>query len=135
MKPRSGLKHTVLVVDDEPCTRHLMKLLLENLGFLVQEANFGLEAIQKAKESMPDIMIFDLKQANRQGFAIYKPNEDKTAVTPIALLNAHTHWSVFTKLLSENATKYIPKPISSIELGSVFRDLVGRNDTAVSISA
>ena len=123
MKPRSVPKRSILVVDDEPCTRHLMKLLLENLGFLVHEANCGLDALQKAKASNPDVMIFDLKQANGQGFAILKPNKsDQTAVTPIALLNGETHWSVFTKLMPNKSTQYIPKPISVLELGSIFKD-------------
>lgn len=130
MKPRSMTKRSILVVDDEPNTRHLMRLLLENLGFLVHEANFGLDALQKAKASKPDVMIFDLKQSKGQGFAIFKPSGvDLTAVTPIALLSGQTHWSVFTKLLPSQTTRYVPKPISSIELGAIFKEFIG--ETAV----
>ncbi len=125
MKRRSIPKHSILVVDDEQGTRHLLKVLLENLGFLVHEANCGLDAVKKAKEANPDMLIFDLKQEHCQGFAILKPTvEEEDAVTPLALLNGQTHWSVFTKLMPTQSTKYIPKPISSLELGSIFQELL-----------
>lgn len=135
MKPTTDSttpQRTVLVVDDEPCTRHLLKLLCENLGYLVQEADFGLDAMQKAKQSKPDVLIFDLKQANGQGFAIFRPEEaSETAVTSLALLNQQTHWSVFTKLLKGSAMRYVPKPISSIDLGSAVQAFFAGGETAV----
>ncbi|MEM7332240.1 MAG: response regulator [Chloroflexota bacterium] len=124
MRTRSVPKQSILVVDDEQGTRHLLKILLENLGYLVHEANCGLDAVKKAKEANPDMMIFDLKQENCQGFAILKPTEERRSIMPLALLNGQTHWSVFTKLLPNQTTRYIPKPISSLELGSVFQEFL-----------
>ena len=47
---------SVLIVDDEPMTQDLLRLMLEPAGFRVTGADHGLEALQKVQEQKPDIL-------------------------------------------------------------------------------
>lgn len=126
------MNRSILVVDDEPATRYLMRLLLENLGYLVYEANFGLDALQQLRNNRPDLMIFDVKQENSSGFAVCQANSP-TALTnlPIVLLTAKTHWAVFSEILHDTFMHYIPKPITSKGLNDLFSTLLEGSPTAV----
>ena len=94
------MKQSILVIDDEPSTRYLLRILLESVGFAVQEADFGLDALNKINETQPDVMIFDVMQKDGSGFAVCKPTDGhKTAVLPIVMLTAKTQWNVFTEIV------------------------------------
>jgi CheY-like chemotaxis protein len=50
----------VLVVDDEPSIRSLLSELLQDVGYTVEEAANGLEALRKVQSAPPDVVILDL---------------------------------------------------------------------------
>lgn len=111
------MKQSILVIDDEPSTRYLLRILLESIGFAVQEADFGLDALNKINETQPDVMIFDVMQKDGSGFAVCKLTEGhKTAVLPIVMLTAKTQWNVFTEIMKGMVTHYLPKPVVGKEL-------------------
>ena len=87
--PAGKLKKTVLVVDDEPTIREYLRQELEPEGYLVQEAENGLEAISKAKELMPDLVILDVMMPLMNGFdaAAVLKNDPKTMKIPIVILS------------------------------------------------
>jgi len=119
------MKQSILVIDDEPATRYLLRILLESMGFTVQEADFGLDALQKLRETQPDVMIFDVMQKDGSGFAVCKPTGGhKTAVLPIVMLTAQTQWSVFTEIVKGMVTHYLPKPVVGKELVESIQDVI-----------
>ncbi|KAA3664521.1 MAG: response regulator [Chloroflexi bacterium] len=119
------MKQSILVIDDEPSTRYLLRILLESVGFSVQEANFGLDALNKINETQPDVMIFDVVQENGSGFAVCKPTDgQKTAVLPIVMLTAKTQWNVFTEIVRGMVTHYLPKPVVGKELVESIQDVI-----------
>ncbi|MDH7502840.1 MAG: response regulator [Verrucomicrobiota bacterium] len=65
--PRS---RTVLVVDDMAETRYQLRVLLRSKGFEVLEAADGSEALKKAHEAMPDLIISDILMPSMDGFAL-----------------------------------------------------------------
>ena len=125
------MKQSILVVDDEPSTRYLLRVLLESMGFAVQEADYGLDALNKIKENEPDVMIFDVKQQNDAGFAVCKPTAgEKTAVLPIVMLTAKTQWSVFTEIVRGMSTHYLPKPVVGKELVESIQSVINNSLSA-----
>lgn len=112
------MTHSVLVVDDEPMARTLLRLMLVRAGFEVLEAADGPEALTKVKEQIPDIMILDVMMPGLDGFAVCEAlrKEEETADLPIIMLSAKTDSVSVRKGLRAGASQYLTKPISQEEL-------------------
>jgi DNA-binding response OmpR family regulator len=112
------LTHSVLVVDDEPMARTLLRLMLVRAGFEVLEAADGQEALNKVKEQLPDIMILDVMMPGIDGFAVCEAlrQEEATLELPVIMLSAKTDSVSVRRGLRAGATKYLTKPVSQEEL-------------------
>ncbi|MCA9959640.1 MAG: response regulator [Chloroflexota bacterium] len=112
------MPQSVLVVDDEPMARTLLRLMLVRAGFNVVEAEDGFDALAKVKKNRPDIILLDVMMPGIDGFAVCESlrNEADTASLPIIMLSAKTDLSSISKGLRVGATKYLTKPISPDEL-------------------
>lgn len=112
------MTHSVLVVDDEPMARTLLRLMLVRAGFEVLEAADGQEALAKVKEQLPDIMILDVMMPGMDGFTVCENlrKEEKTSELPVIMLSAKTDSSSVRKGLRAGATKYLTKPVSQEDL-------------------
>ena len=81
---------TVLVVDDYPVVTDFLESMLIHRGFKILKAFGGEEAIQKAREVQPDVIVLDLAMPYVSGYEVaerLKKNE-KTASIPIIVLTA-----------------------------------------------
>lgn len=116
----------VLVVDDEEMTRKLLRLMLERDGFVIVEAEDGLEALEIINREMPDIIIMDVMMPNMDGFSACQALRSKpeTAEIPIILLSARAQAEAIRAGLSAGANRYMTKPISKPELVQTIRDLL-----------
>ena len=61
-------KRLILVVDDEPRMRKFMQMNLELEGFGVAEASNGLEALERTREDLPDLVVLDVMMPEMDGF-------------------------------------------------------------------
>jgi len=80
----------VLVVDDHPDDRKLLRRLLEGAGYFVAEASGGADAIVKIHEEPPDLIILDLMMPEVDGFAVLenlKENEETRSI-PVVVVTA-----------------------------------------------
>src|SRR3954447_1613367 len=64
----SPFRYRVLLVDDEPAVRRLGSALLESEGYEVLSAEDGFDGLAALKQSLPDIIISDLRMPNMNGF-------------------------------------------------------------------
>ncbi|MFW5941057.1 MAG: response regulator [Chloroflexota bacterium] len=117
---------SVLVVDDEPMARTLLRLMLVRAGFDVVEAEDGFDALEKLKNSSPDVMILDVMMPGIDGFSVCKAvrGDSMTAELPIIMLSAKTDLESVNKGLRVGADKYLTKPISPEELTRQVRDVL-----------
>jgi len=119
----------VLVTDDEPITRMLVKLLLEQDGFEVLEASNGRQAVDIAIRERPDLLLIDLHMPTMDGYeAIAHLRRDFTLSTlPIVVLTAEEGPGVEERVLQLGADDYLLKPFDPAVLRSrvhaVFRRL------------
>jgi type IV pilus assembly protein PilB len=119
----------VLVTDDEPITRMLVKLLLERENFEVLEAPNGKLAVDIATRERPDLMIIDLNMPEMDGYeAIGRLRRDVTMATlPIIVLTSEEGPGIERRVLELGADDYILKPFDPAVLLSrvngVFRRL------------
>ncbi|MDZ7578543.1 MAG: response regulator [Candidatus Nanopelagicales bacterium] len=103
---------TVLVVDDEPSVRSLLRDVLELDGYDVIEAADGEEALRQIARSLPDFVILDIMMPGMSGLDVLRRLRVEHTVTdlPIMLLTAatddETTWAGWTA----GASVFIPKP-------------------------
>lgn len=119
-----GLTQSVLIVDDEPMARTLLRLMLVRAGFNVSEAEDGYDALEKVKKSRPDIILLDVMMPGLDGFSVCQTlrGEEKTAALPIIMLSAKTDLDSINQGLRVGATKYLTKPISPEDLTHHVRE-------------
>src|ERR1051326_9446865 len=104
----------VLVADDKPTSRELIRTVLEQIGFEVIEAGDGAEAVRHAHQHLPDLIGLDLHMPELDGFGVLKTlrGEARFAATPIVALTASAMQGDRERALTAGFTSYIAKPIS-----------------------
>ncbi|WP_225410109.1 response regulator [Stigmatella hybrida] len=89
--PGEGLKPLVLVVDDYQDAREMYAEYLEFSGFRVAEAKNGAEALDKAFELLPDVILMDLSLPVIDGWEATRrlKNDERTKTIPVVALTGH----------------------------------------------
>lgn len=111
-----GIK-TILVVDDEPAIRDLLKYNLEREGYQIIEASDGIEGINVALEQKPDIILLDIMLPKLDGLSVCKRIKNSMNI-PIIMLTARSEEIDTILGLELGADDYITKPFSVRELAA-----------------
>ncbi len=114
----------VLVVDDEPDTLELVKLVLESGGFEAILANNGKEAMAQIAIVRPDLVLLDIMMPDMDGWDVFRKMKERDPDIPIAILTAKAQ--NIDKLLGLHVLKaddYITKPFGKNELISKVKKL------------
>jgi two-component system, cell cycle response regulator DivK len=117
---------TVLVVEDDDDSRYVMRLELEQLGYLVSEADNGMKAVEIALREHPDIILMDLTLPEMDGLEAtsrIRADENMHDV-PIIAVTAHSEsdWREEAKASGFNA--YVTKPIDGVWLSELIKGLL-----------
>jgi type IV pilus assembly protein PilB len=126
-RPKAHARRRVLIADDEPITRMLVKLLLEREQFDVLEAANGRQAVEIAVRERPDALLIDLNMPEMDGYeAIARLRRDFTLATlPIVVLTSEEGDGVEHRVLELGADDYMLKPFDPAVLlsrvNAVFR--------------
>ena len=113
----------VLIADDDPDIRMLVRLRLERSGYTVIAANDGLDALELAAGCEPDVAILDVSMPGLSGVEVTRTLRERQATFPIILLTAHAREADVTAGEEAGATAYITKPFSPQELETRVRAL------------
>jgi CheY-like chemotaxis protein len=103
----------ILVVDDEPSIRKLLKVALGNRGFEVVEAEDGLQALGMVAAEHPDLVVLDVMMPGLTGHQVHDRLRQKpeTKDLPILFLSAAgTFEEQHREIASDPSTDYLPKP-------------------------
>ena len=117
---------SVLVVDDEPMARTLLRLMLVRAGFEVHEAEDGYDALEKVQRHLPAVIILDVMMPGLDGFAVCERlrASNDTAHVPVIMLSAKIDLDSVNRGLRAGATKYLTKPVSPEELTRNVNDVL-----------
>ena len=119
----------ILLVDDEASLLETLALNLRNAGYDVVTASDGMEAIERAGEEAPDLVILDLMLPEVDGLTVCRSLRQKSDV-PILILTARTGELDKIVGLESGADDYLTKPFSLGELQARIRALLRRAGTA-----
>jgi len=104
----------ILIAEDRPSSRELIRTVLEGCGYQVCEAADGREAVDVAKRENPDLMIVDLQMPALDGLGVLAElrRESRFADVPIVALTASAMQGDREKALEAGFTEYITKPVN-----------------------
>lgn len=107
----------IMVVDDEPDTVDLVKLVLETEGFLVVPAYSGRECLEKLEAEKPDAVLLDIMMPEMDGWEVFHKIKEKYPDLPVAMLTVRD--KDIDKMVGLHVLKaddYIIKPFGRQEL-------------------
>lgn len=103
----------VLVVEDSEDNRLLVKLLLNRQGMVVDFAENGQVAVERAPGGDYDFVLMDMQMPVMDGYAATRELRDQGLRTPILALTAHAMKEDRARCLSAGCDEYLTKPIDS----------------------
>lgn len=118
--------HQVLVIEDEPEIRHVLRVLLESERFRFIEAATAARADIEARAHKPDLLLVDLGLPDGDGLRVIRRVRTWSPV-PIIVLSARTMEEQKIAALDAGADDYITKPFSAPELMARVRAALRRN--------
>ena len=119
----------VLVVDNEPDTRGLMRAVLEECGATVDEAASAAEALDRLRARRPDVLLTDIAMPAEDGYSLIRKVralDDERTVLPAAAFTAFATAQDRARALLAGFQAHIPKPVEPSELAAVVAALAGR---------
>ncbi len=108
----------ILIVDDDPDTRDIIRLSLDSESYRISEAKTGVEALEKVITHDPDIIVLDIMLPEKSGMEVCKILKESfvTAHVPIIMLTAKQTIDDKIEGLKIGADDYLVKPFDPLEL-------------------
>lgn len=126
----------ILIVDDDIIYREEIRKVMENIGYEVDEAKTGLDAINIINKKLPDLIVLDVILPDIDGFKILnRLKEDiSTKHVPVILLSSIEKAEEKAKGIILGAADFITKPFSAIEFSARIEMLLERTEEEYSAS-
>ncbi|RME85757.1 MAG: DNA-binding response regulator [Caldilineae bacterium] len=118
----------ILVVDDEPRMIKFVQFNLELDGFRVIGAANGLEAVEKVRDELPDLVILDVMMPHMDGFEALQKIREFSDV-PVIMLTVKDEEEDKHTAFSAGADDYLTKPFSPRELGDRVKAVLRRTSS------
>ncbi|MBJ7886405.1 response regulator transcription factor [Bacillaceae bacterium HSR45] len=121
------MSQKVLVVDDEQSIVTLLKYNLETVGYIVEVAYDGEEALQKVESSQPDLIVLDVMLPKKDGIEVCKTIRSDKNLVPILMLTAKDDEFDRVLGLELGADDYMTKPFSPREVVARVKAILRRS--------
>jgi two-component system KDP operon response regulator KdpE len=106
----------VLVIDDEPPIRKLLRVGLSAHGYQIMEASSGKMALELLGEQRPDLIVLDLGLPDMQGHELLRAMRARNDSVPIVVLSSRDDEAGKVQALDSGADDYVTKPFGMDEL-------------------
>jgi CheY-like chemotaxis protein len=124
--PTTGEAGTLLVIDDDPEARNLMRRFFSKEGYRVEEAADGESGLARARELGPDVITLDVMMPGMDGWAVLSAlkADPELADIPVVMLSIVDERNLGFAL---GASEYMTKPIDRERLAAVLRKYASRD--------
>jgi DNA-binding response OmpR family regulator len=129
-----GVDELLLVVEDDPSLREVIRLGLEGEGYRVVAVEDGPSALTAFTEHQPDLVLLDIMLPGLDGFVVCRELR-KTSLVPIIMLTARSSTVDVVVGLESGADDYVTKPFEFPELNARVRSVMRRASTKTSVAA
>ena len=109
-------KHNILVVDDDPAHRTMLRTLLAGWGYSISEADDGSAAIERVHERAFDLILMDIRMIKVSGLQALDEIKSFNPSIPIIIMTAYSSVDTAVQALKNGAYDYLTKPLDFDEL-------------------
>lgn len=127
LEAQAGVQRTkpfILLIDDDELTRRSLSLLLESMGFEVEDARSGGEALEKAGSGLHDVALVDIRLPDISGTGLLGELKDRNPGIKEIIITGHPSLENAIEALNEGADAYLLKPIEHQVLLAKIQELV-----------
>ncbi|HEX2826794.1 MAG TPA: Hpt domain-containing protein [Burkholderiales bacterium] len=115
----------VLVVDDGPENRELLRLVLTEAGLAMDEAENGLAGVEAARKGRYDVVLMDMQMPVMDGFTATRTLREEGVTIPIYALTANAMKGAEKEVLAAGCTALVAKPINIDLLMETLAEVLG----------
>ena len=104
-------KAKLLIVDDDDAHRNMLKLMVEQWGYIAFDVNSGEEAVNFVKKQNVDFVLCDVRMTQMDGFATLSAIHEWNPVIPVILMTAYSSVEKAVEAMKIGAYSYVTKPL------------------------
>ena len=125
--PVTGLSGVILLVDDEPTVRAILRQGLEQAGFKVLEAADGVDGVAAfvRHRSAISLVLLDLTMPRMGGDLVFREIRKLAPALPVVLMSGYSEQEATSALASQGLAGFLPKPCSIRDALEVVRRALG----------
>jgi two-component system response regulator HydG len=109
-------RHTILVVDDDPGHRTMLRTLLTGWGYLIHEADDGSTAVEMVRARAFDLILMDIRMIKVSGLQALTEIKALNPAIPVIIMTAFSSVETAVEALKTGAYDYLTKPLDFDEL-------------------
>lgn len=117
----------ILIVDDEPNVRLMLRTALESAGYRVQEAADGCAVLAYLRGHACDLIVLDLRMPRLDGMQTLAGLREQGNATPVVMLTAHGSIPDAVAAMRLGAIDFLTKPVTPAELRAIVSEVIGRD--------
>jgi DNA-binding NtrC family response regulator len=121
------MAHKILLVDDEPLNLDLLGQELSELGYSIETASSGVEALKKLPEICPDLVLVDYQMPEMNGVEVLSAIHKSQPDLPVVIITAHGTIDRAIEAMKAGAEDFIPKPFDPEHLAVVVKKALERS--------
>jgi DNA-binding response OmpR family regulator len=124
---------SILVVDDDPGTRFLMRTALEHFGFKVLEAGDGIDGYELYERHRPDLLLVDVMMPRMNGYELCRKlrSHAHSAYVPIVVVTSVDDMPSIARAYDAGATEFVAKPVNWLVLAHHVRYILRNQERLI----
>ncbi len=107
---------TALIADDVFSARKLYSKVIGDLGFQIETAEDGVDAVNKIRKLQPDLVILDIGMPRMDGLEVLKRSQENSPTTRFIVITAHKDRDTVLKVARQGVVSYLTKPVNLHDL-------------------
>lgn len=120
------MPHKILIVDDEPFNLDLLEQELTDLGYEVEKAGGGEEALEKLESLQPDLLLLDYMMPGMNGLDVLRELKKRRNNVPVIMITAYGTIERAVEAMKEGAYDFVPKPFEPDHMALIVQKTLER---------
>ena len=126
-KATKAIHNRILIADDDALVRGSLAAVLESEGFVVDEAQNGVEAVTRAIERKPGLILLDLNMPHWDGWTAFSQLDRVTPLLPVIVITARPNQ--YQKAVKLGVDAFMEKPLNIPILVGAIKNLTAEDES------